>query len=192
METDVPPSDNEERIADWNRYSSQAATIVQETGLIFDEIHVTMLKGQDDTFHPTILISIPNTEQRSEWRSTLQAISKTLNAPKSQDMHVLITKLRDETKEDHAYTIAPDHYIVKLWPKIARDVLDALESTDFLELCVWNWGITEEVAKPTVVIVVEDKQNCNCDDLIKSISGICEKHGALDLKVAITEGRQYQ
>lgn len=69
-------------------------------------------------------------------------------------------------------------------------MVKALESIDFLELCVWNWGITEEVAKPTVVIVMEDKQKCNCDDLVKSISRICEEHGASYLKVAVIEGRQ--
>ena len=191
IETDIPPSDDKDRIADWNRYSAEAAAIAQKTGLIYDEIHVTMLKGQDETFHPTILISIPNTMQRPIWRSTLQAISKTLNGPRHQDIHVLITEPVDKTKEDHAYTIASDHPIVKLWPKISKDALEILKTTDFLELCVWKWGITEEVAMPTVVIVVEDKQKCDCEFLIKSISRICKDHGASDLKVAITEGRHY-
>lgn len=92
----------------------------------------------------------------------------------------------------HAYIIAFNHPIVRLWPeKIAKPVLEVLESVDFVEVCVYNWGITEETAEPTIVIVVRDKQKDRWDILIEQILEICAEHGAAWLKVAVKEGQQY-
>ena len=58
----------------------------------------------------------------------------------------------------HEYIIASDRPILRLWPeKISRPVYEVLKSVDLVEVCVWNWGITEKFAAPTIVVVVRDK-----------------------------------
>lgn len=191
MEIEIPPP-NEERIAVWSQCSSKVAIIAQQGDLTFDEIHVTMTKGKSGILHPTIIIRVPGSEQKLLWQPTLINIGKMLHAEGSLQMYVLIIASQDE-KEDHAYIITPDHPIVRLWAeKISRPVLKVLESTDFVELCVWNWGVTEEAAKPTVVIVVEDKQECDWNVLVERIHEIYTDCGASYLKVVVKEGRQYQ
>ena len=189
------PSDEHKDI--WGLCGSWTAAALQDTGLDFDEITLQMMRGQDGTlFHPTILIILSSNNQRPLWQPTLVAIGKMLYEEDALDMHVLITTPRGlEDQSSHAYSIASDHPLVKLWPeKIAGPVLDALESVEFNELCVWNWGVTEEAAEPTVVIVVNDKQKRQeheWDALVRHISALCAENGAPDIKVVVTEGRQY-
>ncbi len=194
MQIEIPSDEHNDT---WIRCASNTVAILQDAGLDFDEISIHMTRGKDSTiYHPTILIILSSNNQRPLWQPTLVAIGKMLYEEDALDMHVLITTPRGlEDQSSHAYAIASDHPIVRLWPeKIAGPVLDALGSVEFNELCVWNWGVTEEAAEPTVVIVVEDKQKQQeqqWNALVRHISNLCAENGAPDLKVVVTEGRQY-
>lgn len=187
------PSVDKERIDIWHRCISKTAAIFEQAGLDYNEIHINMIKGKGDAiFHSTIIARVPNSDDKALWQPTLIDVEKILNEENSSDLHVLILEPRGD-KLDHAYIIRHDHPIVRLWPeKIVRPVLEVLESVDFIELCVWNWGITEEAAELTVVIVVEDQQKYLWDKLVEQILEICADHGAAYLKVAIKEGSQYE
>ena len=121
-------------------------------------------------FHPSILIRVPNSADRPLWKPTLIGVGKMLDQESALEMHVLITEPRGE-QWNHAYTIEADHPIVKLWPeKLVGPVLKALDFIEFVNLCVWKWGVTEEAAELTVLIVVEDKQKRQWDYVIEDIA----------------------
>ena len=189
MEMTIPPADDE-RKRTWDLCSLKAAAIVQQAGLAFNEILINMVKGRRGAVpHPTILIRVPSTDEKALWRPTLIRIAEMLEEESALDMHVLITEPRGE-EEDHAFNIPPDHPVVQVWPEqIVGRVLDVLESVAFVELCVYNWGVTAEDAEPTVVIIVEDEREEDWDVLRERIRKICEEQGAPYLKVAVAEGK---
>ena len=192
MEMEFPSAD-EERVNLWSRCSSKAASILEEAGLVFNEVHGDMTRGRGcAVFHPTILIRVPNSADRPLWKPTLISVGKLLDQESALEMHVLITEPRGE-QWTHAYTFDADHPILKLWPeKIVGPVLKALDFIEFVNLRVWERGVTAEAAELTVLIVVEDKQKRQWDHVIEDIARVCADGGAPDLKVAITEGRNYQ
>ena len=100
-----------------------------------------------------------------------------LDQESALEMHVLITEPRGE-QWTHAYTFDADHPILKLWPeKIVGPVLKALDFIEFVNLRVWERGVTAEAAELTVLIVVEDKQKRQWDHVIEDIARLCADGG---------------
>lgn len=189
------PSADDERIDIWNRCSKKAASILQNAGLDFKKLHLKMTKGKNDTvFHPTIMISVASRDDWRLWQPTLIQVAEMLKEQDALDVHVLVMEPDGEPDRCHAYIIDPNLPIKDLWnDKLGSAVVDVLESEDvgFNELCVWNWGVSEEEAEPTVVLVVDDKREREWEGLVERIKGICAEHGAPDLKVVVEEGRHY-
>lgn len=191
VETRLPTSTDRERINIRSPCISVTAAIFEQSGLKYDEIHVNITKGKGGTiFHPTITFRVPNSDDEAFWVPLLIKTRNMLKEESFSDIHVMIMEPRGDMLPHVYNTIAYDHPIVNMWnEKLGRLVLKVLTSVKIAELCVWNYGLTEEAAEPTVLIVIEDTQEHRWDILTKRILEVCADHGAAYLKVAVVEGK---
>ena len=88
-----------------------------------------------------------------------------------------------------AFSIEGNDPLIYAWPESLKELIfNLIENMDWLELSVCNWDHTRNSAKPTVLIIVEEKIEGAWDDVCRRISRTCAESGLPGLQIVVEEG----
>ncbi len=173
----------------WRECLAEVNLILEQEELDFNSIRLDIVRGADEKHSkPTILIRVPEGTDKSRWRSILITIGQMLHVKDSLELQVMLIEPSAEEQE-RTFSIAADDPVIHVWPKSLKEpIFKLVENMDWLELSVCNWGYTRDSAKPTVLIIVEEKIEGAWDDVCQRISGICAASGLPGLQIVVEEG----
>ena len=165
------------------------ANLILEQDLDFDSLRLDTVRGVNEAdTKPTVLIRVPEGTDKSRWRSILITIGQMLHVKDSLELQVIIMNPRAEIN-NKAFSIEAGDPLIHIWPEsLGEPIFKLVENMDWLELSVCNWGHTRDSAKPTVLIIVEEKIEGAWDDVCQRISGICAASGLPGLQIVVEEG----
>ena len=173
----------------WRECLAEVNLILEQADLDFDSLGLDIVRGVNEgVVKPTILIRVPEGTDKSRWRSILITIGQMLHVKDSLELQVMIMEPGAE-EYNRAFSIEGDDPLIHAWPESLKEPIFVLiENMDWLELSVCNWGHTRDSARPTVLIIVEEKIEGAWDDVCRRISGICAASGLPGLQIVVEEG----
>lgn len=91
-------------------------------------------------------------------------------------------------KVPRSFPFARDHPIATLWPRLSYQITDILGDLCFLNLNVYNWGLDEQSARLTIILVLyadDVLSSHEAESLQQSIKEVClgEYAGSLDISI---------
>ena len=173
----------------WRECLAEVNLILEQEDLDFDSLRLDTVRGvnEEDT-KPTVLIRVPEGTDKSRWRSILITTGQMLHVKDSLELQVIIMDPQAE-ENNRAFSVKAGDLLIHIWPEsLGEPIFKLVENLDWLELSVCNWGHTRDSAKPTVLIIVEEKIEGAWDDVCQRISGICAASGLPGLQTVMEEG----
>ena len=188
--TEIPTS--HPNLSLWRECLAEVNLILQQEELDFDSLRLDTIRGvNEENMKPTILIRVPEGTVKSRWRSILVTIGQMLHVKDSLELQVMIMEPGAE-EINRAFSIARDDPLLHAWPEsLGEPIFELIESMDWSELSVCNWGHTRDSAKPTVLIIVEKKMDGVWDDVYRRISGTCAESEFPGLQILVEEGELF-
>ena len=103
----------------------------------------------------TIVVTVESSRDFA-WSPALGMISQMLHSERLSHLGVLLLG-PDAEKGPRKIEFSYQHHVVRTWPGLSHRVADVLEGMDlcFLDLNVYNWGITKEAARMTVMLILD-------------------------------------
>ncbi len=186
MESVPGPDSNIPRYTECQRETSR---IFEQADLDYDSISMSVVRGAKQT-HPktTIVIRVPEGTDKSLWRPTLITVGQMLHTKDSLDLQVTLLEPKAEEHKE-AFSISFGDPLIEIWPEDLKDpICEIIIDLDWLQLSICNWGVTKEDSKPTVLIVVEEKDETIWKTVVPKIGEVCDASRASSLQVLVEEG----
>lgn len=179
------------RFEAWESCQREAASIAAEYPIRFDSVATfSARKGEDTALFPILLISVPSTREKGNWRPLLVSISQMLHAQDCLDLEVVINA-PDPRLELKQYSVERDDPLVQLWPRMRETVQRIIGKNPWNTLGVLRIGKNKVSSVTTIVIGTDNVTEPSWPEIESEIKLFCRTFGAgsLETEVYLSKGK---